>query len=338
MQDLMVNHWRTRVQPWRKPDDRLAWWQLTSTGGLWIIVWIVTGQVESRFGMWAILLVPLHSVLMIRLFVLMHDCSHGSFFHSRRTNEIVGFWLGALFLTPFREWRRSHAIPHATASCLERRNRGDIYTMTEAEYNAASRFERWKYRMMRNPLIMLGLGPIVVFGIKHRIKGSLCEGMPRGTRWIRLQATTLTSFALGLLGCWILGTRVFLTIWLLSFWLAAAVGIFLFYMQHNFEGVYYARERGDYSFELAGIEGASYFDLPRFAHWCIGNIGYHHIHHLDPVIPNYRLSDCHEACFQTASIKQLGFRVAIGTLRLKLFVPDEQRMITWSEWKSRQPP
>ncbi len=273
---------------------------------------------------------------MIRLFVLMHDCSHHSLFRTKWANDWVGFWLGTLFLTPHREWRRSHAIHHATSNCLERRNTGDIYTMTEAEYLAAPRQHRWAYRIVRHPLVMLGLGPIAVFLVKQRVKGSLCEGLPRGRRFVNVHATTVVAITLAAIGCYLLGTNMVLTIWGLSFWLAGAVGIFLFYMQHNFDGIYYAQGRQDFSFDLAGVEGASFFDLPAWAHWCTGNIGYHHIHHLDPLIPNYRLPACHRALFNESSVKHLSVWEAVQTLRLKLLLPEEQRMITWHEFRDRQ--
>ena len=332
----MPNSWRSRVRHWRKSDNRIALWQLVSTAALWAGTWSLTWQLWLYHPVSALTMVPLHAVMMVRLFVLMHDCSHHSLFASRKANDITGFWLGAMFLTPHREWRRSHAIHHATASCLERRNTGDIYTMTEDEYTAASASRRLSYQLLRNPAIMLGLGPIAVFVIKQRFKGSLCEGMPRGRRWINLQATTLAAIALGTMGCWLFGASLFLTIWSLSFWLAAATGIFLFYVQHNFRDTYYARDRHEYSFDLAGIQGASFFDLPRWAHWCTGNIGYHHIHHLDPLIPNYWLPQCHHTVFEHAPVRRLGIREAIGTLRLKLLVPGEPRMITWQEWKQRR--
>jgi omega-6 fatty acid desaturase (delta-12 desaturase) len=330
------NPWCSRVRPWRRPSDRIALWQVASTLGLWIAAWTCSAWLWRRDPFLALTVVPIHAALMVRLFVLMHDCSHHSLFATRRANDLVGFWLGALFLTPHREWRRSHAIHHATASCLAKRNPGDIYTMTEDEYAAAPARKRLAYRLKRNPVIMLGLGPIVVFLIKQRFKGSLCAGRPHGRRWLQLQATTLSSLALGAGGCLLLGAAPFLTIWSLSFSIAGAAGIFLFYLQHNFHGAYYARDRDDYSFDLAGLVGASFLDLPGWAHWCTGNIGYHHIHHLDPLIPNYRLRACHRALFQDAPVKRLRIREAVGTLRLKLLAPGEPRMLTWSDWKRRQ--
>ena len=215
-------------------------------------VWVVTIALWRYHALAAFALIPVHSLFMIRLFVLMHDCSHYSLFRTKWANDWVGFWLGALFLTPHREWRRSHAIHHATSGCIDRRNTGDVYTMTEAEYLAAPLWRRWAYRAVRNPVVMLGLGPFAVFLIKQRLKGSLCEGMPRGRRFFSVHVTTMVSFLLVALGCWGLGTTFFLTIWGVSFWLAAAVGIFLFYMQHNFEDVYYANSREDFSFDRAG--------------------------------------------------------------------------------------
>lgn len=331
-----TDSWRNRVRPWRRPDDRIAAWQLVSTFALWLLVWLLTVALWRNHPLTGCVLIPVHSVFMVRLFVLMHDCSHHSLFRSKRANDWIGFWLGTLFLTPHREWRRSHAIHHATSNCLQRRNAGDIYTMTEEEYLAAPSWRRLAYRAIRHPAIMLGLGPIAVFIIKQRLKGSLCEGLPHGRRLINVHATTFASLMLALLGCYLLGTGLFLTIWGASFWLAAAVGIFLFYMQHNFEDVYYAYDREDFSFDLAGVHGASFFDLPAWAHWCTGNIGYHHIHHLDPLIPNYRLPDCHRSIFDEGSVKHLSIRQSMETLQLKLLLPEEQRMITWREFRERR--
>lgn len=300
-----------------------------------MLTWLVTWWLWQHQTSLALFLVPLHALLMVRIFVLMHDCSHHSLFTHKWANDVVGFWLGAMLFTPHREWRRSHAIHHATAGCLDRRNTGDIYTMTEVEYRNGSPLRRWGYRMIRNPVVMFGLGPFAVFLIKQRVKGSLCEGLPRGRRFWSVHLTTLAACLLLFLACRAAGATMFLIVWGLSFWCAAALGIFLFYMQHNFEDVYYAIDRREYSFERVGLEGASYFRLPGWMHWFTGNIGYHHIHHIDPLIPNYRLPDCHRVLFQDSDVRQLSFWQAIETLRLKLIVPEEGRMISWEEFRRR---
>jgi omega-6 fatty acid desaturase (delta-12 desaturase) len=183
--------------------------------------------------------------------------------------------------------------------------------------------------LIRNPLIMLGLGPIVVFVIKQRFKGALCEGMPRGRRWIELHATTVAAIALGTAGCWIFGAAMFLTVWSLSFWLAGATGIFLFYMQHNFDGAYYAQDRRDYSFQQAAIQGASFFDLPRWAHWCTGNIGYHHIHHLASRIPNYKLRRCFRDLPELHEVTRLSILNSMRCATLKLWDEDLRQLVSF---------
>lgn len=278
------------------------------------------------------LLVPLLALLSVRLFVLMHDCSHHALFKNKRLNDLVGFWLGVLVLTPHREWRRSHAIHHATAANLQRRNWGDLYVLTVAEYDQLPRRERVAYYLRRNVLVMCGLGPWVVFLFRQRFHGSLCEQKPHGRRSLNVHLTSLTAVTLFLLAGWGLGWAFMLVIWGLSFWLAAAVGIWLFYVQHNFEEVYYAHNQRDYSFEKAALEGASFLRLPRWLHWFTGNIGYHHVHHLDPRIPNYHLPACHERLFASHSVPTLTLWTGLRALRLKLYDTDTEQMVGWREY------
>jgi omega-6 fatty acid desaturase (delta-12 desaturase) len=306
--------WRKVVAGYQNPDIRRSIWQLTNTLVLYILLWILM-VLSLKISYWlTLLLAPIAAGMYVRLFIIFHDCGHGSFFKSSKANHWVGTITGVLVFTPYFYWRQSHAIHHATAGNLDKRGVGDVWTMTVEEYLAASPWKRIMYRAYRNPIIMFGIGPVFMFLISQRIptpNRSFRKRERNSIHWTNLGLLiyiTLLSLLIGFKNFWLIQIPVI--------WIASSVGVWLFYVQHQFEGVYWERAK-NWDFVAAGLEGSSFYKLPKILQWFTGNIGFHHIHHLSPRIPNYLLEKCHQEnkIFQVkpvdllTSLKSLTFRL-----------------------------
>ena len=250
---------------------------------------------------------------MVRLFIIHHDCGHGSFFRSRRAHDFWGFITGVLTLTPYRHWRWEHAVHHSSSSDLDRRGMGDIPTWTVQEYLESSRWKRFAYRLARNPVLLFVIAPLYLFLIKHRFSMAKAGRRERQSGYW----TNLGILGLGVGLSLVFGLKAYLLIQLTVMAVAGSASVWLFYVQHQFEGVYWQRhDRWD---DLtAALQGSSFYKLPRILQWFSGNIGFHHIHHLSARIPNYNLERCHNAepLFQNvppvtlfASLKSFTFRL-----------------------------
>jgi omega-6 fatty acid desaturase (delta-12 desaturase) len=264
----------------------------------------------------------------IRTFIVFHDCGHGSFFRSKRANEIVGFICGVLTLTPSHDWWYSHARHHATSGNLDRRGIGDVWTLTVDEYRARSRWRRLFYRVVRNPLFMLTFGPIVMFVVLNRFPS-------RGARRREAMNVLWTTLALAaLIGglIWLIGWRAYLMIHLPVVLVSGAAGIWLFYVQHQFEGVYWRRQ-GEWDPSVAAVHGSSFFRLPRVLQWFSGNIGFHHVHHLSARIPNYALERCHDAHAALQAAPTLDLRTSLRCFRFRLWDEKSGRLVSFAEAK-----
>jgi omega-6 fatty acid desaturase (delta-12 desaturase) len=281
----------------------------------------------ARINYW--LTVPVAIVaagFLIRTFIIMHDCGHGSFFRSRRANDVVGFITGVLTLTPYVQWRRDHAIHHATSGHLDERGFGDISTLTVREYLNLTRWRRFCYRVYRNPLILLGVGPIALI-VRHRVHNPKSAGRKE---IVNVHATNLAILVLFTLASLVVGPWKVLSLYGPAMFLAAAAGIWLFYVQHQFEDTYWA-EAGEWDYTVAAVEGSSFYRLPRVLDWITGSIGFHHVHHLSPRIPNYNLRRCHDEnpLFQQARV--LTMWESAKTFSLKVFDEERKRLIGWRE-------
>jgi omega-6 fatty acid desaturase (delta-12 desaturase) len=266
--------------------------------------------------------------VLVRLFVIQHDCAHRSFFRSPRANDIVGSVLGVLTLTPHAYWRRVHAIHHGSSGNLDKRGLGDIETLTVREYQALNRVRRIGYRVYRNPVIVLVVGPVHQFFVHHRLPGNL--PLAWRTEWSSVLLTNLALAAVGWAASRTIGIERFFLVHLPVTWLAGSIGILLFYVQHQFEQTYWA-PADVWRFESASLEGSSYLDLPPLLQWCTGNIGIHHVHHLCARIPNYRLRsslDAHPALRQAT---RLTLRDSLKCLRLKLWDADRKCLVGFAD-------
>jgi omega-6 fatty acid desaturase (delta-12 desaturase) len=324
--------WRAAVTPYLKPDMGRALVQLATTALPFII--IMAGMLIGLYYgiLAALLLFPIAGMLLVRLFMFQHDCGHGSFFKARWANDLLGWVLGVLTLTPYIAWRGEHAVHHAGAGNLDRRGVGDITTLTVPEYLALSWRRRFAYRFYRNPLVLFGIGPVWLFLISNRIPSGSPRRNWRG--WLSVLGTNLAIAAILAVLMLVTDPLTVLLSWLPVMLLAATIGVWLFYVQHQFEPMYW-EPKASWDFRSAALKGASFYDLPRVLHWFTGNIGFHHIHHLSSRIPNYRLRECHEANAQFQNAPRLTLRSSLGCIRLALWDAEQRSMISFRKLPAR---
>jgi omega-6 fatty acid desaturase (delta-12 desaturase) len=319
--DLDKLNWQKLVAPYARPDLRRSLWQVANSVLPFLALWAAMLWSLNLTYWLTLALTILTAGFMIRTFILFHDCCHGSFFQSRRANETLGAILGVLTLTPYQHWKHHHAIHHATAGNLDKRGVGDVKTMTLSEYLAAPRWKRIGYRIMRHPFWMLVFGAPLVFLVVHRFWAS---GSGRRER-LSVIYTDLALLALFLILGGLFGFIEVILVQLPITMLGTAVGVWMFYVQHQFEGVYWER-KDRWSFVRAGLQGSSYYRLPTVLQWFTGNIGFHHIHHLSSRIPNYFLEPCYKAnpVFQ---IRPLTFLESLKSATLHLWDEAEGKLV-----------
>lgn len=272
---------------------------------------------------------------LVRLFMIQHDCSHGSFFRSRRANNWVGRVIGVLTLTPFDLWRHSHATHHATSGNLDRPNIGGIETLTVREYQALPRLHRLRYRLYRHPLVLFGIGPVYLFLLANRLPfGFMRSGwMP----WVSTMGTN-AAIALVVAGMiWLVGLGPFLLVQLPITLLGAVIGVWLFYVQHQFEDTYW-RHQEEWSFDEAAVHGSSHYVLPGILRWFSANIGVHHVHHLCSRIPSYRLPEVLRDHPELRDVGRITLRQSLASVPLALWDEDKQRLVSFKEARAGSEP
>jgi omega-6 fatty acid desaturase (delta-12 desaturase) len=310
------------VSRYQKPDLKRCIWQMVNSFVPYLISWYIM-YLSLPVGYWLILVLALPAAgFLIRIFIIFHDCGHGSFFKSSRANHFWGTITGIMTFTPYYEWRHSHASHHATAGDLDKIGPGSVLTLTVEEYKNASAWAKIKYRIYRNPLIMFTIGALLNFLVLLRFTSSISTGKDR-------QSVHLTNFAvlgLAVLLSLLMGFKAFLMVQLPIIAFAATFGVWLYYLQHQFEGVYWARhdkwDRID-----AALKGSSFYKLPKVLQWFSGNIGFHHIHHLSPSIPNYYLEKCHNENPIFQGVKPLTLFSAFKSFSLRLYDEAEQKLV-----------
>jgi len=322
--------WRDIVAKYETPANWPGIRQLLNTllpyAALWFLMYLV-----SRISFWlAVPLAVLASGFVIRLFIIFHDCGHGSFLPSRKANDILGWVTGMLTFTPYRYWTREHAIHHATSGDLDRRGRGDIWTLTVQEYLEASRWKRFAYRLARNPLILFGIAPLFLLLFKQRFANA--EAGPRERRSVRW--TNLGLLLMAALLSLAFGLKTYIALQLFILALAGAGGVWLFYVQHQFEDAHWAHSP-DWDYAEAALKGSSFYKLPRLLQWFSGNIGFHHIHHLSARIPNYHLEKCHrsEPLFNT--VKPITLFSSLKALSFQLWDEQRQKLVGYAALRPR---
>jgi omega-6 fatty acid desaturase (delta-12 desaturase) len=295
---------------------------------LWLAMWL---SLRLGYGLYLLLALPAAGFL-VRLFMIQHDCGHGSFFRHRLLNDWVGRVIGVFTLTPYDFWRRSHGIHHAGSGNLDRRGIGDIDTLTVREYLALSRLRRLGYRLYRHPLVLFGVAPAYLFIFHQRLPFGMM-----GDGWVPWVSTMATNGAIALLAAgmmWWIGIGPFLLVQLPIALLGSAIGVWLFYVQHQFERTTWCDER-NWNFSAAALYGSSHYDLPIVLRWFTANIGVHHVHHLCSRIPFYRLPLVLRRNPDLANVGRLTLSQSLGCVRLVLWDEAARRLITFRELRTR---
>jgi omega-6 fatty acid desaturase (delta-12 desaturase) len=322
--------WKETVVKYQRPALRRALWQVLNTllpyAALWYLMYL-----SLAVSYWLTAgLALLAAGFLVRVFILFHDCGHGSFFKSTKANDVLGFITGVLSFTPYYHWRWEHALHHATAGDLDRRGTGDVWTLTVEEYLKASRWKRFAYRLARNPFVLFVLAPLFLFLVRERFPSSKAGRRERNS----VYATNVALLALATgLSC-LFGFKTYLLLQCGLVLAAGAAGIWLFYVQHQFEGVYWERSE-EWDYATAALKGSSFYKLPKVLQWFSGNIGFHHIHHLSPRIPNYHLEKCHRAepLFQT--VQPVTLLSSLKSLTFRLWDERRRRLVSFRALKNR---
>jgi omega-6 fatty acid desaturase (delta-12 desaturase) len=321
--------WTRLMDRYREPSRARSLVELTITAlplmSLWAAAWFA-----YSLGYWwvSLLLAIPASGFLVRLFMIQHDCSHGAFFRRRWVNDWIGRVIGFLTLTPYDFWRRTHAVHHATSGNLDRRGVGDVDTLTVREYFARSCWGRLRYWLYRNPFVLFGLGPSYVFLLRQRLPIGLLRGGWRP--WISTQATNaaIVSIAAGLI--WLIGLKAFFLVHLPIVLLAATFGVWLFYVQHQFEETFWSEDNG-WNLHEAALRGSSYYDLPLLLRWFSANIGIHHVHHLCSRIPYYRLPRVLRDHPELRNVGRLTLLQSFRSVRLVLWDEGQRRLVSFRE-------
>jgi acyl-lipid omega-6 desaturase (Delta-12 desaturase) len=319
---------KKQVAPYEKSTTKDSVMQIINTLVPFFALWYLA-FISLSVSYWlALIPIVIAAGFLVRTFIIFHDCTHHSFFKSRRANRIVGTLTGVLTLFPFDQWGHEHSVHHATSGNLDKRGTGDIWTLTVDEYLAAPLKTRIAYRFYRNPLVMFGLGPIYVFVLKNRFNR-------KGARKKEILNTYLTNVilvALVALLCWTVGWQTFLLIQGSIFMISGAAGIWLFYVQHTFEDSYFEEDK-DWEYVKAAVEGSSFYKLPKLMQWLTGNIGFHHVHHLSPRVPNYKLEEAHKNTLPLQHVPTITLATSLRSLRFRLWDEERKNFVSFKDVK-----
>lgn len=316
------DNWRQDIAPFQKSDIKKSLWQITNTLvpflGLWVLAYI-----SLSVSYWLTLaFTVLAAGFLVRIFIIFHDCCHHSFFKSRKANVTVGVIMGLLTFFPYDQWKYDHWVHHASNSNLNRRGTGDIWMLTTNEYLASSPFRRLVYRVYRSPIVMFGIGPIYLFLIGYRYNRKRAGRKER----FNTHATTLTLAIVIAALCWVLGWREFLMVQVPILYISGVVGIWLFYVQHQFGDTYFENTE-NWDFVSAALQGSSLYKLPKVLQWITGNIGFHHIHHLGPKVPNYNLQRAHDSNPALQKVPVIGLLSSLRSLGYRVWDEDSKKCI-----------
>jgi omega-6 fatty acid desaturase (delta-12 desaturase) len=324
--------WLEIVKRYQTPSNWRSNWQVVNSVVPFIILWIIMYYTLDVSYWITIALAVVQAGFFTRIFIIQHDCGHGSFYKSRKANDTLGSIFGVLTLTPYHFWRKHHARHHATSGDLDFRGFGDIDTLTVDEYKAMNRWGRFKYRFYRHPFVLFVIGPIYIFIFAQRVpyKTKKSEKKERASVWWTNAAIAGIILLMG----WLIGLRAFFLIQLPITIIATIGGVYLFYVQHQFEDTYW-RRHSQWDYKQAALEGCTYFKLPKLLQWFSGNIGFHHIHHLSPLIPNYMLEKAHKENELFQKVETLTIATSIRTIFLNLWDENLNRLISFREYRRR---
>jgi acyl-lipid omega-6 desaturase (Delta-12 desaturase) len=322
----MNYNWKEHLAPYQEPNLARSLWQVADTLIPYFTIWFLMFLVLDLSYWLEIPLILLAGLLLIRTFIIFHDCGHGSFFRTKKANDAMGTFLSLLVFTPYLHWTREHALHHATSGNLDKRGRGDVWTLTIREYRESPRWKRALYRSIRTPLVMFVFGPVFFMMILHRFSSQGAQKRERlSVYWTNL-ALILLMTNMGL----IFGFKTYLILQTCVVAVAGSIGIWFFYVQHQYEDVYWERS-GTWDYTKGALLGSSYYKLPKILQWFSGNIGFHHIHHLNSRIPNYRLESCHKNIPIFQEVKPMTFLASLKSISLRLWDEENKRMVGFSK-------
>ncbi len=324
----VVDDWRKIVRRYQQPDQSKAIWQICNTFIPYVGLWVAMYFTVSVSWLLTLALAGLAGLFLVRIFIIFHDCGHSSFFASKKANDVLGFISGLCTLTPYRHWRWQHAVHHGCSGNLDERGIGDVWTMTVAEYQAASPWVRLQYRFMRNPVVLFGFIPLGLFWVYQRFSYKKASKRDRrSVYWMNFAIALYAAGMIALFGFW-----SFFWIQLVVTGVSGGLGVWLFYVQHQFEDTYWS-EGGNWDYVSSAMQGSSFYKLPAVMNWFSGNIGYHHIHHLSSRIPNYHLVACHESEPYFQQVPELTLRESLKSIQLRLWDEESRKLVGFGHLK-----
>jgi len=326
MMETIINDrsWEKVIKKYNRPELKKSLWQICNSLIPYIMMWFIM-YYSLHYSYWLTLsLSVIASGFLVRLFIIFHDCGHGAFFASKRANDAVGMFFGILAFTPYYKWHKQHSVHHVTAGNLDKRGVGDVWTLTVEEYLKLSKWKRLFYRIFRNPFIMFSIGPIFIIFVQNRITKKL---MPGREKW-NVYFTNIAILLIAIFISSLIGFKAYLLIQIPIIVISYCIGIWLFYMQHQFDEVSWERDN-KWDYKIAAIKGCSFLKLPAVLQWFTGNIGFHHVHHLSSRIPNYNLAKCHYENEMFRDVKPIVLFSTFKNLKLSLWDETTRQMISF---------
>jgi omega-6 fatty acid desaturase (delta-12 desaturase) len=321
--------WESVVMKYNRPDLKKSIWQICNSVIPYVIMWYLMYRSLDYSYLFTLLLSVLASGFLVRIFIIFHDCGHRSFFVSKKANNIVGMIMGMIAFTPFFKWHHQHWIHHSTSGNLDKRGIGDVWTMTVDEYKKSSRGSRFFYRAFRNPFFMFTIGPLLMVLYQNRTTTKRMTKLEKQNVYLTNFILLLSAVLISLL----IGVKAYLLIQVPVLLISHSMGLWLFYIQHQFDDVYWERE-GKWDYKVSAIRGSSYLKLPAVLQWFTGNIGFHHVHHLSSRIPNYYLEKCHRENELFRDVKPIVLFKTFRALTLGLWDEANRKMISFRKIQS----
>ena len=323
--------WIQIISQYNFPDAAKSWWQIINSVVPYLLLWVLMVQSLKISYLLTLFLSIFAAGFMIRIFIIFHDCGHGSFFKSNRLNTIIGIFTGLFTFTPYHKWHRDHKLHHSTVGNLDKRGIGDVPTLTTDEFKKMSKWSRLRYRAFRHPLFLFGIAPMLLFIFQNRFTKKYMTFKER----VYVHLTTLAVIAIIFLMIWAIGLKAYLMIQIPVLYIASVHGVWLFYVQHQFEDVLWTRS-SEWDYKTLAIQGSSFFKLPKILQWFTGNIGFHHIHHLSPRIPNYKLEKCHNENSLFHEVNTITFFSSLRTMKLRLWNEKTQQLVSIRSFKKAE--
>lgn len=329
MSPAVAENWRKVVAKYQKPELTKSIWQIVNSIGPYLALLVACYFTVSISWPLTIGLATLAGLFLVRVFIIFHDCGHGSFFRSKRANDVLGFITGIMTLTPYRYWRWQHAVHHGTSGNLDHRGTGDIWTMTVNEYLEASLWMKLRYRISRNPIVVFVIAPLGLFWIYQRFAFDKASRKDRqSVLWMNTALLVYCTGMILLFGFW---NYFFIQLTLTL--VCGTTGVWLFYVQHQFEDTYW-RKTDEWDYLTSAMQGSSYYRLPKVMQWFSGNIGFHHIHHLSSRIPNYNLEACHKSEPFFQEVPELTLRASWKSMWLRLWDEDSGKLVGYKHLRN----